>query len=92
DHLQLLLYYLGIFEPVCINQMRQHLGTGGTLLDVGANIGLFTVEGAVAVGPSGNVISIEAAPPHAQTVREAANLNSLRNVEVVAAAVGNQEG
>ncbi|AUC96458.1 hypothetical protein QU42_31575 [Bradyrhizobium sp. UASWS1016] len=92
DHLQLLLYYLGIFEPSCVQAMKSHLRPGSTLLDVGANIGLFSIEGATAVGSSGNVIAIEAAPPHAQTIRDAAALNRLQNIEVVPAAVGSSEG
>jgi FkbM family methyltransferase len=72
--------------------MKSHLRPGSTLLDVGANIGLFSIEGATAVGSSGNVIAIEAAPPHAQTIRDAAALNRLQNIEVVPAAVGSSEG
>jgi FkbM family methyltransferase len=92
DHLQLLLYYLGSFEPHAIDVMRQHLKPGSTVLDVGANIGLFSIEGAKAVGPSGNVIAIEAAPSHASSVRGSASLNKLTNVEVVSVAVGDANG
>jgi FkbM family methyltransferase len=92
DHLQLLLYYLGSFEPHCIDAMREHVKPGDTILDVGANIGLFTIEGAKAVGPSGSVIAIEAAPSHANSVRESARLNQMANVEVVAVAVGDSDG
>jgi FkbM family methyltransferase len=92
DHLQLLLYYLGSFEPHCIDAMREHVKPGDTILDVGANIGLFTIEGAKAIGPSGNVIAIEAAPSHANSVRTSARLNKMSNVEVVAVAVGDSDG
>ena len=92
DHLQLLLYYLGTFEPKALEAMRRHLKSGATLLDVGANIGLFTVEGAQAVGPAGSVISIEAAPHHAKAVVEACRLNQFSNVEVHAMAAGDCDG
>jgi FkbM family methyltransferase len=92
DHLQLLLYYLGSFEPHSINAMRDHVKPGDTVLDVGANIGLFTIEGAQAIGPSGSLIAIEAAPSHANSVRESASLNQMTNVEVVSVAVGDSDG
>jgi FkbM family methyltransferase len=92
DHLQLLLAYLGTFEPIAVDEMRRHLKSGGTLLDVGANIGFYTIEGAQAVGPSGKVISIEAVPHHAQSVRDSAALNDMKNVEVVSVAAADADG
>lgn len=92
DHLQLLLYYLGTFEPKALAAMRLLLKPGGTLLDVGANIGLFALEGAQAVGPTGKVIAIEAAPHHAKSVAASAALNGMTNIEVVPFAVGDQDG
>jgi FkbM family methyltransferase len=72
--------------------MRDHLRLGATILDVGANIGLFTVEGAQAVGPSGKVIAIEAMPFLAEQVRKNALLNKSTNVEIVPFAVGDADG
>ena len=92
DHLQLLLYYLGTFEPEALDAMRKHLKPGATLLDVGANIGLFTIEGAKAVGSRGSVIAIEASPHHANSVKASAYLNGMQNIEVVPVAVGDQDG
>ncbi len=92
DHLQLLLYYLGTFEPRALNAMRERVGAGSTVLDVGANIGLFTIEAAHAVGATGNVISIEALPKHAETVRSSVEVNRMRGVEVHATAVGEASG
>lgn len=92
DHLQLLLYYFGTFEPKSLHAMRQAIKPGDMVLDVGANIGLFTVEAANRVGRSGHVISVEAAPIHAQTVREAAATNHFDNIEVLPFAVGESDG
>src|SRR5438128_6792492 len=50
DHLQLLIYYLGTFEPHCLPFLRECAGRSGTVVDVGANIGFYTLESAVAVG------------------------------------------
>jgi FkbM family methyltransferase len=92
DHLQLLLYYTGTFEDHCLQTMKRHLRPGFTVLDVGANIGLFTVEAAKAVGPDGKVLSIEALPSHAETVRAAAALNGFSNVTVFNVAAGRKDG
>jgi FkbM family methyltransferase len=92
DHLQILLYYLGTFEPQSIRLMKRVVRPGTIALDVGANIGFFTVEAAMAVGPSGRVIAIEAFPPHARTVRRNVELNSFCNVDVISSAVGEADG
>jgi FkbM family methyltransferase len=59
---------------------------------VGANIGLYTLEGSIAVGKSGRVVSIEAAPPNVAILKKNVQLNDLTNVSIVEAAVGNSSG
>jgi FkbM family methyltransferase len=88
DHLQLLIYYLGTFEPYCLPYLRNCISEGGTVVDVGANIGVYTLESAVSVGRSGRVIAIEAAPSHAKSLRENIQLNALQNIHVAETAVG----
>ena len=92
DHLQLLLYYCGEFEPECVELMRKHIGPGSIVLDVGANIGLYTLEAAKAVGPKGRVIAIEASPDHISTIKRSVGLNRFRNVDIISSAVGEVEG
>jgi len=92
DHLQLLIYYLGTFEPHCLSYLRRCVSRGGTVVDVGANIGLYTLESAVVVGNEGRVISIEAAPSHLQSLRQNIELNGLKNVSVIGSAVGEAAG
>jgi FkbM family methyltransferase len=67
DHLQILLYYLGTFESQSLRAMHRYVGPGKTLLDVGANIGLFSVE---AIMAGADAISIEAAPKHVEVLRK----------------------
>jgi len=92
DHLQLLIYYLGTFEPYCLPYVRKVVGSGGTVLDVGANIGLYSIESAAAVGPNGRVVAIEAASSHVDALRQNIELNSLENVSVFETAVGAAAG
>jgi FkbM family methyltransferase len=88
----LLLYYLGTFEPHCLDVMRRHIEIGNTLLDVGANIGLFSIEACISVGATGKVIAIEAAPRHAETLKQSAMANNFHQIEVVACAASDGEG
>src|SRR5262249_7527682 len=80
DHLQLFVYYFGTFEPHCLRYLKSCAGEGATILDVGANIGVYTLEGSLAVGPSGRVIAIEAAPSHAEALRKNIQRNGMTNV------------
>ena len=51
-------------EPGTIAFLREELRPGDHLLDVGANVGTFTLYGARRVGPSGSVTAFE---PHVRT-------------------------
>jgi FkbM family methyltransferase len=89
DHLPLLLRYLGTFEPHSLRAMRRCLNPGGTLLDVGANIGLFSIEAAL-IGA--NVIAIEAAPQHIEAIRSSISANGFNQIEVVSSAAWDRDG
>ena len=92
DHLQLLLYYCGEFEPQCVELMKKHIGADSIVLDVGANIGVYTIEAAKAVGAKGRVVAIEASPGHIKTLKKNVALNGFQNVNIVSSAVGEAEG
>jgi FkbM family methyltransferase len=92
EHLSLLIYYLGTFEPYCLPHLRRYATKGTTVIDVGANIGVYTLESAVIVGPDGGVISIEPAPPHVSAIKSNLQINNLGNVHVIEAAVSDAPG
>ena len=92
DYLQLMIYYFGNFEPHCLKFLRLCTGKGGTIVDVGANIGSFTIEGSLVVGPTGRVISIEPVPSHFRTLQANIQLNGMTNVRPIKTAVGNSVG
>lgn len=70
----------------------QTLREGDTVIDVGANIGAFTVLAARIVGPKGRVIAIEPdKPTYQQLVRNIA-LNKLTNVVALNCALGETDG
>jgi FkbM family methyltransferase len=62
-----------------------------TAIDVGANVGLLTIELADAVGPGGSVWAFEPLPATVQRLRENVRLNDLGNVELFELAVTDSE-
>ncbi len=64
-------------EPGSISVLRRLLKNGATFVDVGANVGLFTVAAARQVGPTGKIISIEPAPGTAAALQMTARLNGI---------------
>lgn len=62
DLIQMYIYLFDIWEPDLTSYIRAHLTPGRVFVDVGANIGYFSLEAAQLVGPEGCVVAIEAAP------------------------------
>jgi FkbM family methyltransferase len=70
----------------------QTLGLGATVIDIGANIGCFTVIAAKIVGPTGRVFAVE---PEESTYRQLLRnieLNRLTNVTPLKLAIGALQG
>jgi FkbM family methyltransferase len=76
-------YYPSTYEPTKAAFLRAHAPQGATVLDLGAHIGLFSVQLARSVGPSGRVISFEPAPQTAAVLRETIRYNSVESVVTV---------
>jgi FkbM family methyltransferase len=82
----------GAFEPAELEFVRMHAAPNTTAIDVGANIGIFTVPLALAVGNRGHVVAIEPQFENARRVIDNALLNELDNVQVRVAAAGERAG
>ena len=65
---------------------------GDHVWDVGANIGYLALVAARIVGPTGRVVAIEPDAQCAAAIRTNAQLNDLRQVEVVEAAASSERG
>jgi len=72
----------GIGEPAVQQAMQQHLRSGMTFYDLGANIGFFSLLAARLVGTSGRVISFEADPEIAARLRENLAYNNFSHAAV----------
>jgi FkbM family methyltransferase len=71
------------WEPGEGRFLRAILQPGMNALDVGANIGYFTLLMARQVGPAGRVLAIEAEPENFRYLRANVELNDLTNVELL---------
>ena len=74
----------GRWEPGTWNALAQHLPPGGTLVDVGAHIGWYSLKAAKVVGPSGHVIAVEPNPPTLVTLRDDIRVNAYSGIILVA--------
>ncbi len=91
DH-SLCLYVSGTFEPNEFYFLAQVLKPGMTVLDVGANEGLYTLFSARRVGPAGRVVAFEPSSRERRKLQQNVTRNRLGNVTVVPCAVGSREG
>lgn len=86
------LYVSGLYEPNSALVLKAWLQPGMTFIDIGANIGLFTLLGSRWVGASGRVIAVEPSPRERQRLITHLRVNAIHNVEVVDAAVSERTG
>ncbi|WP_367124755.1 FkbM family methyltransferase [Streptomyces phytohabitans] len=90
DLIQRYIGLFGVWEPHMTRWLQGCLRPGDVFLDIGANVGYFTVLGSRLVGESGRVAAVEASPAmHAQLLRHVA-LNGCDNVRAISAAVSDE--
>jgi FkbM family methyltransferase len=80
------------FEAFELDLFEQFLRPGMRVMDIGANIGIYTVIAGKRVGSHGRVYAFEPVPENLAFLRRNVELNGLRNVETIPAAVGHQHG
>ena len=65
----------GCYEPPVTRLLQRRLGRGGTMVDVGANWGYFTLLAAAVSDQEGRVISLEPDPRHFDALEANVRLN-----------------
>lgn len=83
--------YLQGFEPLTVDWTRHVVATGMTAVDVGAALGVFSLNLWQLVGPSGRVIAIEPAQSNTKLLALNARTNNA-TIEVIRAAASNEDG
>ena len=82
----------GIREASCVETMYKELKEGDIVVDIGANIGYYTLLEAKVVGDRDKVYAIEPAPENVELLKRNIELNKYLNVEVCQLAVGDKNG
>ena len=81
------------WEPVETAFIQEHLPTGGVFVDIGANIGWFSIKAAEKVGPAGHVYAFEPRPDSCAALRRSVAENGFDQiVSVYNVALADQAG
>jgi FkbM family methyltransferase len=86
------VYYTGAYEAGTVGFVRDLMAGAGVFYDIGANIGVFTVEIARSLGPSGQVVAFEPAPHAFAVLLRNIKLNRLGNVTPIAVGLADVAG
>ncbi|MGP6294025.1 FkbM family methyltransferase [Caldiplasma sukawensis] len=84
-------FYQVFLEKSYPNLMMK-IKQGDTIIDAGANIGMFTVIASVMAGNSGSIISIEPDPENLRILKKNIELNNLKNIEIINKALYKKSG
>jgi FkbM family methyltransferase len=90
DHLN--LFSNGIYEPFETEIVKTEVRKGDIVLDIGANIGYYTLIFANLVGPEGKVFAFEPDPGNFDLLEKNVEANGYHNVILVNKAVSNKNG
>ena len=82
----------GYYEPHLVPFVIDFLKPGMTFVDVGANVGFYSIIAAKAVGPEGRVLSFEPNSENCRLVMLSARRNRVENISLFPFALGNRPG
>lgn len=92
DSIQGRILTTGVWEPVISKVISDSLSAGDVFIDVGANVGYYTLMAAMKTGSAGVVYAIEASPSVFADLSTNVDLNGLKNVTVLNVAVSDAPG
>ena len=81
-----------IFEPIETNIIKREIQNGDIVLDIGANIGYYTLMMAKSVGKKGKVFAFEPEPSNFNILKKNVAINKYDNIVLEQKAVGNKNG
>lgn len=91
DWLQQQIYFLGRYEAFELEVLRSRIRTGSNVIDIGANIGLYSLFAASIVGKEGKVFSFEPYSINFDILKENLEINNFSNVTLNKIAIANKE-
>lgn len=84
------VYLTGIYEPPTTVLFTHLIQPGDTILDIGANVGYFSLLYARLTGAQGQVIAFEPIPSVRGILEQNIKLNDFKQIEIIPKAVSNQ--
>lgn len=87
DVIQRWIYLFGVWEPHLTAWLRHRLAPGDTIVDVGANVGYYSLLASRLVGPGGAVVAVDASREFTDQLSTNAQLNGANNIRIIHAAV-----
>jgi len=90
DAFRLSIY--GIHSELDLEIFKKHVKKGSNVIDIGANIGYFTLILAKLVGPTGKVFAFEPDPRNISLLKKNIEINKYENVTIIPKAVSNVNG
>ena len=81
-----------IYEPLETEFVKKEVKKGNVVLDIGANIGYYTLIFAKLVGENGKVFAFEPDPTNFALLKKNVEMNGYKNVVLVQRAVSNKTG
>lgn len=88
DFIQRRIMLFGVWEPHVTAAMRMLVAPGDTAIDIGANIGYYSLLLSALTGPDGRVVAVEPNPAAVAALHRNIARNGGTNIRVVESAVG----
>jgi len=83
---------LDVYEKFETELFKREIKPGMTVIDVGANIGYYTIMSADMVGPTGKVICVEPDSQSVEMLKKNIEANKFNNIECINKALSDKEG
>lgn len=86
------LFVRGVYDPNLIVTVNTLLHKGGTFIDVGANMGYFSLLASKVVGEDGRILAIEPSSRDFTRLVDNVNINRLENITPCRIAISDKKG
>lgn len=81
DSIQRFIFFFGVFEPAITEYVAKTLQPGDIFIDIGANVGYYSLLASKLVGPRGSVFAFEASPSIFEMLQNNLRANRATNVK-----------
>ncbi len=92
DILDRYLYEFGVWEPSLTSWISSRLGADDVFVDIGANVGYYSILASRLVGPNGIVVAVEAEPATFEMLEQNVRRNNATNVRALNLAASDSAG